>query len=194
MARFRHSLIRSLFVAACVVAPLVVAPRARGDAADNAEAKRLYQSGTKHFALAEYEQAVADFKEGYRRKDDPVFLFNVAQAYRQMKGHEEDAIKFYRSYLRQAPDAANRDDVTRKIEALERAVAEQTKLRTSPPSAPMSNEEIVAKPPEKQPLYKKWWLWTAVGGVVVVGVGLGVGLGLGLSSNKSQTAFPPITY
>jgi hypothetical protein len=26
--------------------------------------------------------------------------------------------------------------------------------------------------PEKPPLYKRWWFWTAVGGVVVVGVAL----------------------
>jgi len=34
-----------------------------------------------------------------------------------------------------------------------------------------------APPPDKKtPLYKKWWLWTAVAAVAVVGVGVGVGV------------------
>lgn len=175
-----------------LVALLATAAPVYADAAsDTAEAKRLYQSGTKHFALAEYDLAVADFKEGYRRKEDPVFLFNVGQCYRQMKGHEEEAIKFYRSYLRQQSDAPNRDDVLRKIEGLEKALAEQAKLRAAPPANPV---EVVEKPaPEKQPLHKKWWLWTTVGAVVIVGVG--VGLGVGLTRDRSaQTNFPPIQY
>lgn len=43
-------------------------------------------------------------------------------------------------------------------------------------------------PSERTPLYKKWWLWTAVGGVVVVGVAIGLGVGL---SHKSGTVSYP---
>jgi hypothetical protein len=35
-------------------------------------------------------------------------------------------------------------------------------------------------------VYKKWWLWTIVGGAVVA-VGLGVGLGVGLSSSAPSS-------
>jgi tetratricopeptide (TPR) repeat protein len=45
---------------------------------------------------------------------------------------------------------------------------------------------VVEKAPEK-PVYKKWWLWTAVGVVVAVGVGVGLGVGLS-SSNDTPTA------
>jgi tetratricopeptide (TPR) repeat protein len=37
------------------------------------------------------------------------------------------------------------------------------------------------------PLYKRWWLWTVVGGVAVVGVALGVGLGVGLRTENPQS-------
>jgi hypothetical protein len=40
-------------------------------------------------------------------------------------------------------------------------------------------------PAERTPVYKKWWLWTIVGGVVVVGVG--VGLGIGLTANSAPS-------
>ena len=39
----------------------------------------------------------------------------------------------------------------------------------------------------KTPVYKKWWLWTIVGGTVAVGVGLGVGLALGLPRTPSAS-------
>jgi tetratricopeptide (TPR) repeat protein len=49
-----------------------------------------------------------------------------------------------------------------------------------PEVAPVTSTE---RQPERKPIYKKWWLWAAVGGVAVVGIGLGVGLGVGLSSS-----------
>ncbi len=47
------------------------------------------------------------------------------------------------------------------------------------PSDPISPEDIV-------PTYKKWWVWTIVGGVVVVGVAIGVGLAFGLPKFQSE--------
>jgi hypothetical protein len=49
-----------------------------------------------------------------------------------------------------------------------------------------------APPPRKTPVYKKWWLWTAVGGVVVVGVA--VGLGVGLSGSSGPATFPRVSF
>src|SRR5438309_2197887 len=63
-----------------------------------ADARRAFVSGMKHFDLGEYKQALADFKDGYRAKEDPVFLYNVAQCYRMMK-QNSDAIRYYRLYL-----------------------------------------------------------------------------------------------
>ena len=34
-----------------------------------------------------------------------------------------------------------------------------------------------------QPIYKKWWLWTIVGGVVLAGAGVGVGVAVGSGEN-----------
>src|SRR5689334_3962621 len=105
-----------LRVALLLAFAVAATPARATDDADTAEARRLFISGTKHFDLSEYEAALADFKEGYRRKDDPVFLYNIAQCYRLTKGHEEDALKFYRNYLRRAPRAQNRVEVEKKIE------------------------------------------------------------------------------
>jgi len=85
---------------------------------DVAAAKASYASGERHYDLAEYEPALADFKEAYRNKPDPAFLYNIAQCHRKL-GHIDEAIHFYQTYLRRAQDAKNRQDVERRIAELE---------------------------------------------------------------------------
>ena len=190
----------------------ITAASARAD--DTAEARRLFASATKHFDLAEYEAALSDFKEGYRHKDDPVFLYNIGQCYRFMKGHEDDAIKFYKSYLRRLPEASNRASVEHRIEELQAAIAMQEKARTTPPTSTLKPGEVPEEaksdqrstsqpstpgivvehrtgPAQEKPIYKRWWLWTAVGAVAVVGVGVGLGVGL---SRSGPNNFPTVAF
>jgi tetratricopeptide (TPR) repeat protein len=173
-------------------------------AGDNAAAKRLYLSATRHFDLHEYAEALDDFKRAFRLKDDAVFLYNIAQCYRLMNKNE-DALSFYRSYLRRQPEASNRAEVEQKIVALEDAVAAEHRARATtapvevaprdtaaPPNGPQVVAATTARPSKAKPLYQKWWLWTAVGGVVVVGVA--VGLRVGLSSTSGPPTFPRVNF
>jgi hypothetical protein len=82
------------------------------------EAKARFVSGQSHYNLNEFTQAQQEFKEGYRLFPDPVFLFNLGQCERQL-GHPEEAIRFYRSFLREQPKAPNRQEVLHKIEEME---------------------------------------------------------------------------
>jgi tetratricopeptide (TPR) repeat protein len=101
-----------------VVALSVVWFSSRAFAADDAQAaKAHYEAGVRHFDLSEYEPALADFKEAYRNKPDPALLYNIAQCHRRL-GHTDEAIAFYRSYLRRAPGAKNREEVERRISEL----------------------------------------------------------------------------
>jgi tetratricopeptide (TPR) repeat protein len=158
---------------------------------DTTAAKARYESGVRHFDLSEYDQALGDFKEAYRNKPDPVFLYNIAQCHRKL-GHTDDAITFYQSYLRRAPDAKNRDEVERRIaeleslRAAENASIASTGGNTQPsPGSSETQERAVAQTsipptttaaldlssrdnPEAQPsgaIYTRWWFWTAAGAV-----------------------------
>jgi tetratricopeptide (TPR) repeat protein len=185
---------------------LVVLPL-RAFADDVAEAKRRFKSANQHYALGEYQQALDDFKAGYRAKEDPVFLYNIAQCYRALNDNQ-NAVSFYKSYLREAPNPPNREEVESKIHTLEEALATQQRARTAPPSTVLHPEggegtprtttnaaevERAAPPPEKTPVYKKWWLWAAVGGVVAVGLGVGLGVGLTRGSTTSSP-FPAVQF
>ena len=164
-------------------------------AAEDAEAaKAHYATGLQHFNLAEFEQALAEFKEAYRNKPDPAFLFNIGQCHRKL-GHMDEAITFYQSYLREAPDAKNRKEVERRIEELRSlsdaenasiATSIATKARPSPASQ-AAQENAIAQTTAttipaagvgldarnespvqpSSPIYRRWWFWTAAGTLVV---------------------------
>jgi len=99
-------------------APAIAEPAAKDG---KLEAKAHFMSGQSHYNLNEFPEALADFKDAYRLFPDPVFLYNLGQCERQL-GHFEEAIRFYRSFLREQPKAANRQEVAHKIEEMEAAI------------------------------------------------------------------------
>ena len=129
------------------VALLAVALGGVARAAEPGDAKARYMSGQSHYNLNEFSEALQDFKEAYRLHPDPAFLFNIAQCERQL-GDFDEAIKFYRSYLRNKPDASNAREVQKKIDEL-RGLAEAK--RKSKEGAPQSVIPPTTAPPDAPP-------------------------------------------
>jgi tetratricopeptide (TPR) repeat protein len=75
--------------------------------ADKALAREHYKKGMAAFTLESYDLAIEEFRTGFQDEPDPVFLFNIAQAYR-LSNRPREAITFYKKYLRLAPAAKNR--------------------------------------------------------------------------------------
>jgi tetratricopeptide (TPR) repeat protein len=147
-----HSLVRhrARWLGALVLLSMLAGPPA-ADAAEvsadaKQEAKARFVSGQSHYNLNEFNEALRDFKEAYRLFPDPVFLFNLGQCERQL-GHHDEAIRFYRSFLREQPKAPNRQDVLHKIEEMEAAAkARPPEGDQAPSPAPASG------PPKPLPL------------------------------------------
>jgi tetratricopeptide (TPR) repeat protein len=97
-------------------------------------AKEHYARGTSYYDLGKYDDAIKEFEAAYQLKNDPAFLYNLAQSYR-LAGNAERALHFYRTYLRYMPKAANRTEIEDRIAALERQVATESKATTTPPPA-----------------------------------------------------------
>lgn len=167
--------------------------------ADNraAEARNLFNEGNAHFAVGEFAQAADLYQQAYKLKQDPALLYNAAQAYR-LAGQQEKALVLYKNYVQFYPDAANVAEVNSQIAKLKEAIASAEKAKTSPPTGtaqPRPDATTSAAPPsvvvatkpqaEAVPVYKKWWLWTIVGGVVVAGAA--VTLAVVLSQPKWST-------
>jgi len=83
-----------------------------------ATSKAHFNQGTRHYELAHYREALAEYDAAYMAVPDPAYLFNIAQCHRKM-GHDKEAADFYKSYLRAAPNAPNRPDVEKRIEEME---------------------------------------------------------------------------
>jgi tetratricopeptide (TPR) repeat protein len=84
-------------------------------------ARAHYDEGLTQYHLGHFEAAVTEFKLAYELSKKPKLLFNVAQALR-LAGHDEEAIYFYRTYLRLVPDAPNAADVDEFIAASQHAL------------------------------------------------------------------------
>lgn len=180
-----------------VVAALVVCMGAPARADDARDAREHFQKGRTLYDVGRFDEAAREFEAAYQIKPDPALLFNLAQAYR-LAGKNQPALIAYRSYLRNLPNASNRAQVEASIAELQRIIDEQQHAQKSPPvetlrpGQPSETPTVVATPPPPPPahtpVYKRWWLWTAVG--VVAATGLAVGLGVGLSQ-PNERVLPP---
>jgi len=99
------------------------------------KAKKHYKQGTVFYNAGDFDKAIQEYLEGYRTKPDPVFLFNVAQSYRQLGNHEK-ALFYYKGYLREAPDAPNRAEVEERVRDLDDLIKRRREATDSPPSGP----------------------------------------------------------
>jgi tetratricopeptide (TPR) repeat protein len=201
----RQPLVTYLIAAAVLVGQPVGGRRVL--AAPSTDAQRLrdarthYEKAISHYNLDEMQAALEEFREAYRFKPDPSFLFNIAQCYRKL-GQRDAAIDFYRKYVRASPDAANRAEAERRIAELKAqsngaarapgtlgSVASAPAIDLSPSSpplppppassspvaAPSPSISLVSSPPppnESPPYSQRWRFWVGLG-VVVAAVTIG---------------------
>ena len=93
-----------------LLAPPLYAQSGKPTKADIERAADLFKKAEAYYAVSEYEKALEGYKEAYLLSLQPELIFNVAQCQRQL-GRYEDAIKSYRSFLRQSPDTPTREKV-----------------------------------------------------------------------------------
>ncbi len=167
---------------------LMASTAAQADEESQHEAREHYERGMAHYELGEFSDAIAEFKLAYERAPMPGLLFNLAQASRLGKDYEQ-ALHFYRAYLRARPDASNRDDVEKRIVELEPVVAarrraEEQRLSTvsrPPPARAEAAPALVApRPGGKQ---------ERIAGIAVGAVGvalLGGGIGFGVAALDAE--------
>ena len=130
----RAARLASLLVAAATAAaPLPVEAQRRSARDRSAQANVRYEEGKAAYDGGDFDRAIELWRKGYELKDDPVFLYNIAQAYRQ-KGDYPRAIFYYKAYVREEPRARNRAEVEARVGELEKLV-EAAERATDPPPA-----------------------------------------------------------
>lgn len=165
----------------CALVCLIAGRAMAQDPAVKEQARALNDRGTAEYRLGYYDKAASLYEEAYRLLPDPALLYNVGQAYR-MAGQRDKALNAYKSYLRtSAPEAPNRDFARKRIEELEAAGAAPASALTrpvqlQPTDMPVGPPTLVGSPTaaHDQPRSRRWWLWGAVGALVVGGVATAV--------------------
>jgi len=200
-----------LVLCAATLLSVLAASPSIGRAEDKEAARREYAEGTRRYDLNEFGPALEAFRRAYLAYEEPAFLYNIAQCHRQLN-HKAEAIQFYRSYLRKLPAAPNRAEVERIVATLEAAVARDREIEAARAAAPtmassvpatttapathaavVTPDALIAREaqPRRTPIYKKWWLWTAVG-VVIAGAATGLAVGL-TSQSRTEASLMPVS-
>ena len=185
--------------AATIAALVVCAAFPGRVAAAPSEAERTarthFQAGEARFKAGAFDEALKEYEAGYDAKPLPGFLINIAQCQRRL-GDLKTARATYQKFVLVAPDSPLVPQVRSMIEEIdgllakldkskpdEEAAPQETKTKTeteaeaSPPPAPKPVEEpapvLVSAAPAAEPAPEKpshrWWLWGAIGAVVVGG-------------------------
>ena len=200
MRRLRYAVL-VLVAALALPSPAAHAsPRKHGAPAVSAqdEARELYKKGMTHYELGQFDDAIAAFKRAYELTSAPGLLFNLAQVYR-MKKDAEQALYFYKTYLRLIPDASNRADVEALIAENQKLVDDAAAERQRAAEAQAATAAAAATPPAvtpptvapPTPARRRPWrieLWTGVGSAAL-GVGAlatAIALGARSSSDANQ--------
>ena len=116
---------------------LVDTSPAHGKDAASEEARRHASQGAKEFQLQRWDVAIAQYEKAFELRQDPIFLYNIAQAYWK-KGDHENAIEYYRDYLLNDPSSRMRRSIETRITKLE------AELRRSGPEGmvPCTEDEV----------------------------------------------------
>ncbi|HET9987396.1 MAG TPA: hypothetical protein VFQ65_02730 [Kofleriaceae bacterium] len=174
-------------LAALLVLIAAHASFADGDSDDDkaAEARAADAAGRAHYRAHDYAAAIDDYRRAHDALPDPLFLFDMAQAYRLL--HDcAHAGELYRAYLKDRPDADNRDKVERFIadmDACTPAAASEAPPPALPPPPP------VAAPVESSSrTFLPMGIGTGALGLFLVGAGAYFSIDAGNDQDKIEAA------
>jgi len=83
-----------------------------------AAAKAYTKQGAAYYDLGRYADANAEFESAYLIEQDPALLYNMGQCQRKM-GKSEEAVHFFRTYLRRAPSGPFASAAEKRIKEIE---------------------------------------------------------------------------
>ena len=173
-------------LSAALVCIVLVVPASglaqRGAEARDAQALQLYQAGETAFAAGEYDSALQLFESAYELSRRPGLLYNMGHSADRLR-RDQDAIRWFEAYLREAPaDATNRDEAERRVRALREAEAareaEASRLQAAENAAVAGTSTST---PTSHDVTSEGWFWPVIGGGAALVIG-GIVVGIVIAS------------
>jgi hypothetical protein len=104
--------------------PPNAAPAPSGDDQAMAQAKQHFETGRNSYNAGDYVTAIREFKAAEQLRPSPILDYNIGLANEKL-GKRRVAVKYYRRYLEEQPNASNKAEVEGKVTALEAEIAAQ---------------------------------------------------------------------
>ncbi|HET6149653.1 MAG TPA: hypothetical protein VFH68_19100 [Polyangia bacterium] len=95
-------------------------PQAPGDS--TAAARARARQGQAFYDLKRFQEAYLEYEQAYLIEQDPALLYNMGQCQRKL-GNNEEALHFYRTYLRRVPKGPSAVEAEKRVRELEDATA-----------------------------------------------------------------------
>lgn len=158
------------------------APPAEGGNDEMLErAMSAYERGQQNYKLAQYEAALADFKEASTLYASPDFQYNIGLCYEKL-GQYDEAVLAYVTYLKVKPDAEDRANVEATVARLQELSRSQKQRAADDDDdrTPITTPAPVPVTPDEPPTPKPWKP-LVISGAVIAGVGAVIALGGGIA-------------
>lgn len=142
-----RGLLCALLVALAPLPALAQTNSPTPDAADDKEARDLFQIGKEAFDEGRFERALKYFQDAYDLSHRAALLSNIGTALDRLR-RDQEAVDTYKKYLEQVPQAQNRRLIEERIRIIESALA-----RSKPaPDEPVASPEPAQPAPPPQPI------------------------------------------
>ena len=96
------------------------APASAGDS--TAAARAHARQALAFYDLKRFQEAYQEYEQAYLIEQDPALLYNMGQCQRKL-GNSEEALHFYRTYLRRVPKGPSAVEAEKRVRELEDATA-----------------------------------------------------------------------
>ncbi len=117
--------VRCAAIAGALIAlGLHASPAYADDPATRDAARDRFKLGAQAYTEGRFKDAIDLFLEADRLSNNPAFSYNIGQAYEEL-GDAANALRWYRSYLRDLPGAPDQAEVQPRVLAAERHLAER---------------------------------------------------------------------
>jgi hypothetical protein len=187
---------------------LVLLGSTTAQAGDLAKARMAFEGGQTAYNAGDYKMAFRYFETAYHESHRVSLLWNMASALRKQFDVDHDiehlkkARTFYESFCQLSPSRKEVEEGLREAETINTIIRtlESAGYAGVQPRAGESqqiretslvDEGEVSK---TTPVYRRWWFWTLIVGVVAVGAGVGLGVGLSTPQNAPTPSANAGTY
>lgn len=176
-----------------LVPALVQAEPAADPCLADAQCQELINRARTLSKAQKYEPALAAYRAAQALHPVVWLLVNIGRMEHKL-GRHADAIAHYREYLARTESDGDSELRQKARQYLQETEVEQSLAPSSPPSSHVVPQSPDPRSPAapREPITKKWWFWTAVGGGVAVIAGVSIGVGLAVYASPPSLVGAPV--